>query len=47
MADMIVNMTTDKIALTAVTGSYYAYAALYFEGYYCCAKRKLPVVYRA
>lgn len=40
-------MTKMTHTVKSATGSYYTYAALYFEGYYCCANMRIPAVYRA
>ena len=31
----------------SLMGSYRVYAAFYYEGYFCCAKKEFPAVHRA
>lgn len=42
------NAITSTCTLKSAMGSYYrTYAAFYYEGYFCCAKKNFPAVHRA
>ena len=39
--------TMSRKNIQSVMGSYRVYAAFYYEGYFCCAKKEFPAVHRA
>lgn len=40
-------LNADNCISASLMGSYRVYAAFYYEGYFCCAKKEFPAVLRA
>lgn len=40
-------LNTDNCICASRMGFYRVYAAFYYEGYFCCAKKEFPAVHRA
>ena len=40
-------LNADKRISASLMDSYRVYAAFYYEGYFCCAKKEFPAVHRA
>jgi len=40
-------LNADNCISASLMGSYRVYAAFYYEGYFCCAKKVFPAVHRA
>lgn len=40
-------LNADNCICASLMGSYRVYAAFYYEGYFCCAKKEFPAVHRA